>query len=105
MNLKFFIFLLFFPAWVSATDIEVYFNHPSNVPAVTSDLETVIIDFIDSANTSMDIAIYDLDMTSIANAIVAAKQRGVTVRVITENDNTGIDNQAALDILTNNTVP
>ncbi|BFM15625.1 hypothetical protein R50073_18080 [Maricurvus nonylphenolicus] len=90
---------------VYAGDIEVYFNHPANAPATTASLETVITDFIDDANTSVDVAIYDLDNEAIATALKEAKDRGVAVRLITDNENTGADNQAALNILTNNNVP
>ena len=88
-----------------AADINTYFNHPANAPAVTADLETVIIDFIDTSTTTLDIAIYDLDVDEIADALVAAKQRGVAVRLVTDNENTGSDNLSALGILTSNAVP
>jgi phosphatidylserine/phosphatidylglycerophosphate/cardiolipin synthase-like enzyme len=88
-----------------AGDIAVYFNHPANAPATTASLETVITDFIDDANTSVDVAIYDLDNEAIATALKNAKDRGVSVRLITDNENTGSDNQAALAILTTNNVP
>lgn len=88
-----------------AADVTVHFNHPANAPAVTSDLESVIIGFIDSANSSLDVAIYDLDLVSIANALAAAKQRGVAVRLVTDHDNTGTENLPALNVLTDNNIP
>lgn len=88
-----------------AADIHTYFNHPANAPAVTADLETVIIDFIDTSTTTLEIAVYDLDIDEIADALVAAKQRGVAVRLVTDNENTGSDNLSALGILTSNAVP
>ncbi len=102
MRIKTFIFSLALPLSTLAADINVFFNHPTNSPAVTADLEQVINDAIDGANTSLDVAIYDLDMESIANSLVAADTRGVTVRLVTDNENTGTDNQAALSILTSN---
>ena len=95
---------LVLPCSAFSADIQVYFNHPTNAPAVTADLEQVIIDSIDAATTTLDVAIYDLDMESISNALVAAKVRGVTVRLVTDNENTGTENQGALDILTNNSI-
>lgn len=62
-----------------ADDVEVYFNHVVNPPAVQADLEQKIIQLIDSANSTLYMAIYDLDLPGIANAMVAAKQRGVDV--------------------------
>jgi len=88
-----------------AADINVYFNHPTNAPAATANLESVIVGFINTANTTLDVAIYDLDMDSIANALAAAKQRGVVVRVVTDNDNIGTENQSALSILTGQSIP
>ncbi|MGH8352336.1 MAG: phospholipase D-like domain-containing protein [Pseudomonas sp.] len=88
-----------------AADINVHFNHPANGPAITSNLETVIVNFINSANTTADVAIYDLDLPSIANALAAAKQRGVAVRLITDHENTGAENLPALNILNSNTIP
>jgi phosphatidylserine/phosphatidylglycerophosphate/cardiolipin synthase-like enzyme len=107
MNLKNLSFGLLFTCAVPAYagDIDVYFNHPANAPAVTADLESVITGFIDGASSTVDIAIYDLDNEAIATALKNAQDRGVTVRLITDNENTGGDNQAALDILTNNNVP
>ena len=97
--------LAFFAFSVHAADINVYFNHPANEPAVTAILESVIVDNIDSANSTVDVAIYDLDLESIANALASAKQRGVAVRLITDNENTGAVNQPALSILTTNSIP
>lgn len=59
-----------------AGDIDVYFNHPVNAPAQQANLETKIIDFINSAQTSVDLAVYDLDLPGIANVLVAKKSSG-----------------------------
>jgi phosphatidylserine/phosphatidylglycerophosphate/cardiolipin synthase-like enzyme len=48
------------------------------------DLESVIRDFIDGAKHELLIAVQELDSQPIARAIVAAKARGVTVRIILE---------------------
>jgi len=77
------------PSW--AADIQVYFNNPVAAPAVRVDLQQVTIGVINSANSTLDIAIYDLDLVDIANAIVEAKNRGVTVRLITDEDNNNLN--------------
>ncbi|WP_341504140.1 phospholipase D-like domain-containing protein [Gallaecimonas sp. GXIMD4217] len=92
-------------ATAQAGDIDVYFNHPVNPPAVETNLEQVVIDVIDAASSSLDVAIYDLDLPGIANALKAARQRGVTVRVITDEDNIGAENQQALAILEGAGIP
>jgi phosphatidylserine/phosphatidylglycerophosphate/cardiolipin synthase-like enzyme len=88
-----------------ADDIEVYFNHAVNPPAVQANLEHKIIDLINSANSSLYMAIYDLDLPNIANAMVSAKQRGVDVRFITDEDNIAGENLHALGILNQGGVP
>lgn len=50
------------------------------------DLETVIIDFIAAAEQSLDIAVQELDSEPIAQAILDASWRGVSVRMFIEQD-------------------
>jgi phosphatidylserine/phosphatidylglycerophosphate/cardiolipin synthase-like enzyme len=88
-----------------ADDIKVYFNHPVNSPAVQADLEAEIISVINAANHTLHMAVYDLDLPGIANAMAAAKARGVDVRFITDEDNIGSDNAQALGILTHAGIP
>lgn len=88
-----------------ADDVKVYFNAPVNPPAIQANLEQEIINLINSANSTLDIAVYDIDLPGIANAIVAAQNRGVIVRVITDNDNIGGENTEAHHILTTGGVP
>lgn len=92
-------------ALAQADDIKVFFNHPVDPPAQQADLEQKIIALINTANSTLDMAVYDLDLPGIANAMASAKARGVTVRFITDNDNTGADNAQALGILNNAGVP
>jgi phosphatidylserine/phosphatidylglycerophosphate/cardiolipin synthase-like enzyme len=54
--------------------------------AAPDDLEKAIVDFIDGASKSLDIAVQELDNWNIARAIVRAKQRKVRVRLILELD-------------------
>ncbi|MGV9302527.1 MULTISPECIES: phospholipase D-like domain-containing protein [unclassified Nonomuraea] len=50
------------------------------------DLEHVIIDFIDGAQRSLDIAVQELDSEPIAQAVLDARFRGVDVRMVLEQD-------------------
>ena len=50
------------------------------------DLDQAIRDFIDDAKHSLAIAVQEIDSRPIAKAILAAKLRGVRVRVILEGD-------------------
>ena len=88
-----------------ADDIRVFFNHPVNPPALQANLEDKIVTLINSANSTLDMAVYDLELPGIANAMVAARGRGVNVRFITDEDNIGADNAVALGILDLGLVP
>jgi phosphatidylserine/phosphatidylglycerophosphate/cardiolipin synthase-like enzyme len=49
------------------------------------DLEQVIVGFLDQATESLDIAVQELDSEAIAQAILDARWRGVSVRVFLEH--------------------
>jgi phosphatidylserine/phosphatidylglycerophosphate/cardiolipin synthase-like enzyme len=49
-------------------------------------LEEVIIDFINGAEKSLDIAVQEIDSEKIAQAIIDAKWRDIDVRVVVEHD-------------------
>ena len=89
---------------IQPKDIQTYFNYPSPLnPA--SDLEQVILDFINAAEISIDLAVYDLDMESIATALAEAHNQGIKVRIVTDEDNLGTENQAAYSLLDQHQVP
>lgn len=49
-------------------------------------LEEVIIDFINGAEKSLDIAVQEIDSEKIAQAMIDASWRGIDVRVVVEHD-------------------
>lgn len=51
------------------------------------DLLGTLVTLIDSAKFSVDLCIYDLEHPRIAEALIRAKQRGVRIRLITDNNN------------------
>jgi len=65
-------------------NIELYMG-PSQIGA-PDDLETPIVNFINNAKKKIDIAVQELDADPIARAIVNARMRGVSVRLVTEMD-------------------
>lgn len=71
--------------------IKAYFNMPSGAPNAKGnfswDLLGTLESLIDSATSSIDLCIYDLEHPRIAYALVKAKQRGVRIRLITDNHN------------------
>lgn len=68
---------------------EVYFTDPLNVkdpPQWQSSIEGRLIEKINAAKTSIHIASFEFDLTPIAEALIAAKQRGVDVRWVTDDE-------------------
>jgi phosphatidylserine/phosphatidylglycerophosphate/cardiolipin synthase-like enzyme len=62
-----------------------FFAGPSDLGA-PDNLETAVINFIDLAQKKLDIAVQELQSQVIAEAIVRARQRKVTVRIVLEQD-------------------
>jgi phosphatidylserine/phosphatidylglycerophosphate/cardiolipin synthase-like enzyme len=86
-------------------DISVYFNQSVFAPAIQADLEQQIISFINTAQKSIDLAVYDFDLVPIAKAIVKKHKQGITVRFITDNINTGKENEAVLSLFNEAKIP
>jgi phosphatidylserine/phosphatidylglycerophosphate/cardiolipin synthase-like enzyme len=74
---------------IQVGDIEVYMG-PREVGA-PDNLREVIINFIDNAKSKLDIAVQELDCLDIAKAIINARQKGVTVRLVLEGDYLTVD--------------
>ena len=68
----------------AAGKIDVYFG-PTELGA-PDDLEQAIVDFIDGATSSLDIAVQEIDSMMIAEAIINARWRGVNTSVFVEQD-------------------
>jgi phosphatidylserine/phosphatidylglycerophosphate/cardiolipin synthase-like enzyme len=82
---------VFAPTAVNASGAwwEVYFTDPVNVkdPANwQSSIEGRLIEKINAAQTSIHIASFEFDLTPVADALIAAKQRGVDVRWVTDDE-------------------
>ncbi len=68
---------------------KLYFSTPGYPDDPATRRETImtgLIDVINSAQRSLDIAIYELDLDPIGDAILAARERGVSVRLVTDSD-------------------
>ncbi len=67
----------------------VYFTDPTapNASSFRGGPDEALATAIDQARVSVDTAIYDLNLWSIRDALIAAHRRGVSVRVVTESDN------------------
>lgn len=78
------------------SSIETFFNRNSRYRYKTpyrklskkgQNLEQKIINYIRSAKTSVYVAVYELRLPSIAKELVKAKENGIDVRVIVDNEN------------------
>jgi phosphatidylserine/phosphatidylglycerophosphate/cardiolipin synthase-like enzyme len=70
--------------------IRVYFTDPHHTESDSqrqSGLDVDLASVIQHAQTSVDVAAYELDLQTIADALIAAQRRGVQVRLVTESDN------------------
>lgn len=59
-------------------------------------LDEQLTAFLKTATTSIDMAIYDLDLENVTAAMIEAQRRGVVVRVVTDTDNMKAEAIAAL---------
>jgi phosphatidylserine/phosphatidylglycerophosphate/cardiolipin synthase-like enzyme len=72
-----------------ATWWEVYFTDPTHInkpDAWQDSIEGRLIDKINAAKTSIHIASFEFDLTPVADALIAAKKRGVDVRWVTDDE-------------------
>jgi len=82
-------------ASASAGTMHVYFNYSvdgsfsdGNYPSTTNsgDMEEAIIEYIDNAQNTIDIAMYNTNRERLVEALSNAHSRGVVVRMIADNE-------------------
>lgn len=76
---------------------EVYFTSPK-IPfddVITGGIEENLIDKINAAQTTIDLAVYEFDLENVTQALINAKNRGVTVRVVYDDEFSDPDPQMA----------
>jgi phosphatidylserine/phosphatidylglycerophosphate/cardiolipin synthase-like enzyme len=68
---------------------ELYFTDPTRPLASqrTGGVDGPLVEAIDSARLTLDVAIYSLSLNSVRSALVRAHDRGVRVRMVMESDN------------------
>lgn len=72
----------------AAARFEVLFTTPGE-PGAAGRLDERLVAAIDATRRTLDVAIYDLELDTVAEALVRAQRRGVRVRLVTEADNAG----------------
>lgn len=76
------------PVVESGGAISVFFTHPGGVNSATlrGGPDAALAAAIDQAQTSADVAVYDLDLWSLRDALLRAHSRGLQIRVVVESD-------------------
>ena len=71
--------------------IQVYFTDPDadEARSYRGGVDEHIAEAIDGARSSVDLAIYNLNLWSIRDALIDAHARGVVVRIVTDSDSLG----------------
>ncbi len=78
---------------------QLYFTQPERTAGLddpTGGIPDQIIATIDAAQDRIDLAIYEFDLLPLSDALLAAAERGVTVRVVTDTDSEEEDSIVAL---------
>lgn len=82
------------PALPQDAEVQVYFNHSPaaiytepyrQITRYGDDLEQIVVEGINSAQVSVDLAVQELRLPKIAQALAEKKRSGVLVRVVLEN--------------------
>jgi phosphatidylserine/phosphatidylglycerophosphate/cardiolipin synthase-like enzyme len=97
----------------SAAWYHVYFTQPAVTAQLsnpTGGIPDKIAAAFDGAQQTIDLAIYQFDLSSLADALLRAKQRGVQVRVVTDSDSQEMDGiqsliQAGVPVVPDNRQP
>ena len=66
-----------------------YFTDNVSSTGITTNVTTMeqaLLDLINNAAISIDVAIYDFNRASIRDALIAAHNRGIVVRVVTDDE-------------------
>lgn len=75
---------------VSGDYIRVYFTvpeHPDDPAAHNGGIDLYLASLIDVAQQSVDVAAYKLNLQTVAEALIRAHERGVAVRLVTDESN------------------
>ncbi|RMG91973.1 MAG: hypothetical protein D6706_17575, partial [Chloroflexi bacterium] len=87
---------------------EIYFNPlitATTTTTVPTQMESRLVQTINNAQTSIDIALYGINRQSIIDALIAAHNRGISVRIVGDNDAAANDYAATYQTLTAAGIP
>lgn len=73
---------------------ELYFTEPGRYQAdQITPLEQALLNHVDAARTSIDVAYFEFDLEPLAEALIAAQRRGVKVRLVYDDEHSDHDPQ------------
>jgi phosphatidylserine/phosphatidylglycerophosphate/cardiolipin synthase-like enzyme len=83
---------------ISSNSLEVFFTDPNDLfPGdYSGGIDELLVGAINAARISVDLAIYNINIWSIRDALINAYQRGIQVRMVMESDNINDDVPAQL---------
>jgi len=91
--------LVAIPGGYSVGAFRVYFTAPTNPKSeaemVGSPVEQALVDLINSATQTVDAAMFEFNSAPVRDALIAAHQRQVAVRIVTDGD-AGMDDPDSL---------
>jgi phosphatidylserine/phosphatidylglycerophosphate/cardiolipin synthase-like enzyme len=77
------------PSPVAGGPYDVYFTtptYPDRPETRRGGIDERFVQYVDAARSTLDIAAYEFDLENVAQAIKRARERGVTVRMVTDTD-------------------
>lgn len=94
---------------VAVGNYTVQFNQPINTDDWSrhqgSPIEESMVNFISSAQTSIDGALFELNLESVTNALIAAHERGVQVRLVVDDEHAAEDEESTIEQLEEAGIP
>ena len=67
--------------------LKIYFTNPNPPDQVGTGIDQYVVDKVNNAQKTIDVTSFDLNLPSFVDALVAAAQRGVQIRVVYDGKN------------------
>lgn len=69
---------------------QIYFTNPTCPPEAerVGGIDATVVQDLDAAKKSIHLAVFDLELNSIIDALIRAEKRGVAVYIVVDNENT-----------------
>lgn len=94
---------------VAVGNYTVHFNQPINTDDWSrhegSPIEESMVNFINSAQSTIDGALFELNLESVTNALIDAHKRGVQVRLVVDDEHAAEDEESTVDQLEEAGIP